>query len=203
MERVITYIDGFNLYFGLRAKYQKKYLWLNIEELSKALLRNNQSLVGVKYFTSRIIGNPLKVKRQQDYLDAISTLSIVRVFYGQYLINKHICPYCGHIENIPSEKMTDVNIATQMLNDAYKNNYDVAILISGDSDLSGTINEIRSSISGKKLVVAFPPDRTSFALKKVANGYFTIGRSLFSKSQFPNIVIGVNGYKLNRPISWK
>ena len=36
-ERVIVYIDGFNLYFGLRSKGWKKYYWLNLKEFSRSL----------------------------------------------------------------------------------------------------------------------------------------------------------------------
>ncbi len=29
MDRVIVYIDGFNLYFGLKSKGWRRYFWLN------------------------------------------------------------------------------------------------------------------------------------------------------------------------------
>lgn len=55
--RVISYIDGFNLYFGLRANDWRKYMWLDLTKLSEALLLNNQALQHTKYFTSRVRGN--------------------------------------------------------------------------------------------------------------------------------------------------
>ncbi len=54
MEKIIFYIDGFNLYFGLKTKGWKSFYWLNLEKLAQNLLLNNQSLIKVKYFTSRI-----------------------------------------------------------------------------------------------------------------------------------------------------
>jgi len=33
MDRVITYIDGFNLYFGLKSKDWQRYYWLNLQLL--------------------------------------------------------------------------------------------------------------------------------------------------------------------------
>jgi len=39
MQRVITYIDGFNLYFGLKDKGWKRYYWLNLVELSGKFLK--------------------------------------------------------------------------------------------------------------------------------------------------------------------
>jgi hypothetical protein len=43
-ERIICYIDGFNLYFGLREKGWKKYYWLDLKRLTEKLLKPRQSL---------------------------------------------------------------------------------------------------------------------------------------------------------------
>jgi len=203
MENVIVYIDGFNLYFGLRSKYDRKYIWLNIETLSKNLLKNDQNLINIKYFTSRITGNKQKTIRQNTYLEALETLSLVQIYYGHYLINEHTCPHCFHKEKIPTEKMTDVNIATHLLVDGFKNIYDVAILVSADSDLVGPVEQIRSLFPNKKIVIAFPPNRVSFELKRVANAYFHIGKKKFQQSQFPDMVISKEGYLLQRPNTWR
>ncbi len=203
MQNVITYIDGFNLYFGLKEKYDRKYLWLDLEKLSTSLLKPGQELKVVKYFTSHIHGNTAKIKRQNRYLEALGTLPIINTYYGQYLVNDHVCPACGNIEHIPSEKMTDVNIATHILVDAFENRFDVAILISGDSDLSGPISEIKRLFPSKRIIVAFPPSRVSFELKRVAHAWFMIGRSKIDQSQFPEFVTKPDGYRLKRPVSWK
>ncbi len=31
MERVKAYVDGFNLYHGLKARHGRKYLWLDLQ----------------------------------------------------------------------------------------------------------------------------------------------------------------------------
>jgi hypothetical protein len=54
MHRVITYVDGFNLYFGMKQQFQNKYLWLDVAALSQLLLSDNQILAATKYFTSRV-----------------------------------------------------------------------------------------------------------------------------------------------------
>ena len=51
-ERVIVYVDGFNLYYGLRAKGWRRYHWLDVRLLAQNLLRSSQSLAMVRYFTS-------------------------------------------------------------------------------------------------------------------------------------------------------
>lgn len=70
-ERVVVYIDGFNLYFGIIDAGFEKYKWLNLNLLSKNLLRPDQELSGIKYFTSRISNNPDKQKRQSTYIEAL------------------------------------------------------------------------------------------------------------------------------------
>ena len=185
IKQVITYIDGFNLYYGLKSKYGRKYIWLNVESLSTSLLKQGQILKKVRYFTAMIRHNPNKEKRQRTYISALKTLPNTEIYCGKYLTNQHICPNCGNIENIPSEKMTDVNIATYLLTDAFKNAFDIAIVISADSDLTGPIKMVRQLFPNKKVVVAFPPDRVSFDLKNTASAYFHIGRPKFAKNQFP------------------
>ena len=99
--------------------------------------------------------------------------------------------------------MTDVNIATHLLTDAFNNVFDTAIVISADSDLTGPIKMVRNLFVNKKIVVAFPPDRASFDMKNVASAYFHIGRQKFAKSQFSQIIKLSNGVKIQRPGSWK
>jgi len=52
--RVIAYIDGFNLYFGLKDSGYQRFYWLNIQAMIRNLLREHQQLLMTKYFTARI-----------------------------------------------------------------------------------------------------------------------------------------------------
>jgi len=198
----MVYVDGFNLYFGLKTKGWKKYYWLNIQKLAKSLLKKDQKLVYTKYFTSRVRQNEAKQKRQNKFIESLETLKDFSIYYGKYLINDHTCSNCGYKTTIPSEKMTDVNIAVEMLSDAYQDRYDIAIIISADSDLTGTIKSIRNLFPEKKVIAAFPPSRTSWELKQVVNAYFIIGEGKLRKSQFPKEVVKENGYIIKRPERW-
>lgn len=57
-ERVAAYIDGFNLYFGIRQN-GRRHLWLDLEGLVQSLLKPHQQLVAVRYFTARVRNLPL------------------------------------------------------------------------------------------------------------------------------------------------
>lgn len=203
LHRVITYIDGFNLYFGLRSAGWRSLLWLDLRKLSQELLIKNQQLIHTKYFTARVSSPADKVKRQNTYLEALEALPDTSLHFGKFLQSPRICPKCKYQDNVPSEKMTDVNIAVEMLSDAFEDRFDTAILISGDSDLRGPISKIRAMFPAKRVVCAFPPNRVSTELKKSANGFFVIGRAKIRRSQFPLDVVSKSGYTLTKPVEWK
>jgi len=204
-ERVAVYVDGFNLYFGMKESGWRRYYWLNVESLATNLLRPNQNLVKVKYFTSRVFSknkDQSKQKRQNKYLEALETLPNTELYFGHYLIKDVKCPSCSFIFQKPEEKMTDVNIASEMIIDSYLNKFDTAMLISGDSDLVRPIQIIKSLSDTNRIVVAFPPRRFSSDLKNNATAYFVIGRANLSRSQFPENIVDKKGYTISRPSEW-
>jgi uncharacterized LabA/DUF88 family protein len=201
-EKVIAYIDGFNLYFGIVEAGFEYCKWLNLKLLVQNLLKPNQELIEVKYFTSRVSNNPDKQKRQSLYIDALESIGI-KIIYGNYQDGNVKCLRCGHIWKSAKEKMTDVNIATAIIIDAYKNIYDVAMLISGDTDLIPPIREIHSIFKDKRVLIAFPPKRHNKVLAIAAKGSFVIGRKKLVESQLNEEVISLTGYKIIIPRSWK
>jgi uncharacterized LabA/DUF88 family protein len=169
--------------------------------LSENIIHDKQEIIEIKYFTSRVSNNPDKQKRQSDYLEALETVN-VKIYYGHYQRDKIECHVCGSVWLSYNEKMTDVNIATQMLIDAYKDKYDAAILISGDSDLVPPIKAIHEIFNNKRIIVAFPPKRNNNSVSLVAKGSFTIGRKKLAESQFEEEVEKRDGFKLKKPSTW-
>jgi uncharacterized LabA/DUF88 family protein len=202
-NRVIAYIDGFNLYFGLRSANWKRYYWLNMKALAKNLLKGDQALAFTKYFTSRVSYPVHKERRQSTYIEALETLSDFSIHYGHFQANPQTCRKCGHQDLVPSEKMTDVNIAVEMMSDAFQDQFDVALLISADSDLSAPIHAIKQLFPQKRVIVAFPPERHSAQLMKMAHGYLQIGRASLTRSMFPDRVQKANKFVLHRPAEWR
>ncbi|MCX6206285.1 MAG: NYN domain-containing protein [Bacteroidetes bacterium] len=201
-EKVIAYIDGFNLYFGMVESGFRHYKWLNVKKLVFSLLQPNQELVAVKYFTSRVNNDPDKQKRQSTYLDALESIDI-KIIYGNYQNGTVECKRCGNVWKSAKEKMTDVNIATSIIVDGFKDEYDIAMLISGDSDLTPPIKSIHSLFNNKRVFVAFPPKRHNSSMAIVAKGSMIIGRKKLQDAQFNDEVISKTGYKLTIPKEWK
>ena len=202
MERVNVYVDGFNLYFGMMEAGFSYCRWLNVKALAQNLLQNNQQLMEVKYFTTRVSNNPDKQKRQSTYLDALYNEGI-KIIYGQYQNNNLECHRCGHIWMAANEKMTDVNIATNILVDAYQDKYDMAMLVSGDSDLVPPIKAVHEHFPSKRVFVAFPPKRHNNTAAAVAKGSLTIGRKKLVESQLnSSIQKKSDSFTLNKPTDW-
>jgi uncharacterized LabA/DUF88 family protein len=202
LERVVAYIDGFNLYFGLKSKGWQRYYWLDLQKLTQNLLNPHQCLNSTKYFTARISGPPDKQKRQSTFIEALETLSDFQIFYGKYQKISRKCRRCQFEDEVPNEKMTDVNIAVELLADAFEDNYDTAILLSADSDLVPPITRIKTLFPSKKIVIAFPPDRYSKELSSLTQSCFTIGRAKLAKSLFPPEIRKADGFILRCPEQW-
>lgn len=201
-EKVIAYIDGFNLYFGMVEAGFDYCKWLNLKLLIQNLLKPYQELIEVKYFTSRVSNSPDKQKRQSLYIDALDSIG-VKIIYGNYQDGNVKCLRCGHIWKSAKEKMTDVNIATAIITDAYKDKYDMAMLISGDTDLIPPIKAVHEIFVNKRITIAFPPKRHNKVLAIIAKGTFVIGRKKLIDSQLQEIVISKTGYRIMIPESWK
>jgi len=214
-ERVIAYVDGFNLYYGLRDSGFRRFYWLNVQALAASLLRPTQRLVFTKYFTARLSGSSpagsveadrhfdAKRRRQSDFLEALRTLSDFEMFEGHFLGKTIQCQSCRASWRSHEEKMTDVQIATEMLTDAFTDKFDAALLLSADSDLVPPSLAIRQFFPDKRIVVAFPPRRSSVELKRAANGWLHVGIDKLRRSQFPDAVRKPDGFVLRRPASWR
>lgn len=214
-ERIACYVDGFNLYFGLRSAGMRRFYWLDIAELAKSLLRPGQVLAVCRYFTSRISAPGIadqtaaavslreKRERQARFLDALATHGGLDIQFGQYLDKRGYCRSCGATWPSYEEKMTDVNIATAMLTDAFLDRFDMALVVSADSDLTGPVRAVRALFPAKRVIIAFPPQRNSVTLRQNASGFIHIEASHLSRSQLPDAVTKPDGYVLRRPDKWK
>lgn len=203
--RVAVYVDGLNLYYGLKSRGWRRYYWLDLRRLAENLLRPSQRLTAVRYFTARFepqADDPDQHIRQDTYLEALETLPDLTIQYGYHLPKTGTCRRCGATWETFEEKMTDVNIAMALLGDAQSGAFDIAMVISADSDLAGPVNAILRGYPRKRVLVAFPPNRNSELLRQRATAAFTIGRKVISDSQLPPRVVKSNGYVINKPSYW-
>ena len=81
------YVDGFNLFYGMRAKGWRRHYWLDLRSFAENLLRPHHRFQLVRYFTARVfadIDDPGKETRQKTYLEALDTLPHLSIHYGYF-----------------------------------------------------------------------------------------------------------------------
>lgn len=210
-ERIIAYIDGFNLYRGMRAAKMQHLFWLDLNKLIRRISPKDSHVVGVKYFTARILNLKDKTdpqhaegeasrKRQTEYIDALKSTGI-QVFEGKYKRRKVRCHSCDSEWIKPEEKATDVQIATQLLSDAFRGNFDSALVVTGDADVVPALRVVVAELE-LPVIVAFPPKRILAELKETATSVLHLNAHDIGKCQLPES-FDHDGHTFSRPENWK
>jgi uncharacterized LabA/DUF88 family protein len=205
MVKTIVYVDGFNLYYGCLKN--TPYKWVNLKTLAASLLKPENDIVGVKYFTAHVKARPKDPQqpiRQQTYLRALKTLPETTVVLGHFLSKKERMVRAdgqGTVEVIRTdEKGSDVNLATHLLMDAFWNRFDLAVLITNDSDLVEPVRQVRAAFK-KKVGILNPQSIQSVQLKKEATFFYQIQPGHLKGSQFPPTLTDQYG-TITKPASW-
>jgi uncharacterized LabA/DUF88 family protein len=145
--RTNVYVDGFNLYGCLRRTAWK---WLDLAARCRNMLQPHHVIGRIRYFTAPTKStpkNPDQHIRQQAYFRALKTLPGLTVHLGSFQSNTCMRPLAagGALVKVidTKEKGSDVNLASYLLLDGFKQEYDAAVVISNDSDLAEPIKLVR------------------------------------------------------------
>lgn len=165
----------------------------------------------IKYFTALVSArpnDPTQPQRQQLYLRALGTLPSVSVHLGHFLVHEVMMPlvvapgqpqqYAKVIKT--EEKGSDVNLATHLLHDAHMNRFDIAVVVSNDSDLLEPIKIVRNAL-GKKVGVLNPQKNPSRAILPHIDFIKQIRTGALQASQFPNQLTDKHGI-FSKPATW-
>ncbi|MBM2829447.1 MAG: hypothetical protein HW411_237 [Gammaproteobacteria bacterium] len=176
--RTIVYIDGFNFYYG--AVRGTPWKWLDPVTLSRKILGSQNKLVKMKYFTARVQSSPNDPGvniRQDTYLRALQAHSpLIELHFGHFLRHRISMEHCNppppSVEVWKNEeKGSDVNLALHLLNDAWLDTYDCAMIVSNDSDLAESLRLVKNQ--HKKLIGLVTPGapqrKTSRQLRQYAD----------------------------------
>ena len=210
-----VYINGLNLYYG--ALRGTPYKWLNLLEMAHRLLPGRDSYL-IRYFTARTISFPHDEQapaRQDIYLRALSTIPEIVVHHGRFVSRPAYAPRYPLVYSDPlqppelvrilrnEEKRSDVNLATMLLADCFDNQFDEAVVVTNDSDLTLPIEHVISRF--KKSVGVINPhrnSRVSIELIQAATWHYRqINRSILAASQFPASMRDARG-PFHKPASW-
>ena len=168
-ERVMIFIDGSNLYHSLKGYFKKTDI--NIGKFCQKIL-DRRRLIRIYYYNA-IVGRreePERFQRQQAFFNSIAAIPYCELRLGRLV-------YANWPSAPPYEKGVDIQLTTDLLTHSFKNNYDVAILVAGDTDYVGAVQAVKDN--GKNVEVAlFGKERTSRPLRDVTDKVITIDRSL-------------------------
>ena len=173
--RTNVYVDGFNLYYGVAKN--TPYRWLDLGRLCQLLLPKNE-IRRIRYFTALVEArpdDPTKQQRQLTFIRALQTIPNLTVHYGTFLSRPARMALTNPLPGGPrtvevletKEKGSDVNLATHLIFDGFAAEYEIAAVISNDSDLVEPIRMVRERL-GLGVGVINPHKNTSYALVKVA-----------------------------------
>ena len=210
-----VYVDGFNLYYG--ALKNTPYKWLDLVETCRRLLPDRQ-INRIRYFTAPVVplAHDQQVRdRQSSYIRALRTIPNLTIHYGRFSSNPFRAPIYPLVYPSPTgppqtvqiqkteEKRSDVNLATLLLIDCFDNEFDEAVVISNDSDLTLPIQYVGNRFE-KQVGVINPHHRSrvSSELRQAATWtYRQINRSVLENSQFPPVMADSNG-EFRKPAAW-
>jgi uncharacterized LabA/DUF88 family protein len=194
--RTSIYVDGFNLYHG--ALKGTPHKWLDLKKMCSMMLAPHNTITCVKYFTANVSptpNDPLKPINQQLYIRALMEtnpeLEVIRGQFTSHVVKRKLSPPLGAVKyaNVieRTEKGSDVNLAAHLLNDAWRDAYDCAIVVSGDSDLAESIRLVRE-YHDKKVVGVYSTSKRSMSKKLTDAATFvrSITTSVLVASQLPN-----------------
>lgn len=202
------YVDAFNLYYG--AVKGTPYKWLDLRSLAEKLVPNHP-VKRIRYFTARVdsrAGDPQVGQRQQVFLRALETIPGLTIHYGRFLSKPVRMPLVPLPTSGPrtvevmktEEKGSDVNLATYLLLDAFDQDFELAVVISNDSDLVEPITVVRQRF-GLTVGVVNPQRNTSHALQQVASFYRPLRKGVLASSQFPDQLTDATG-TITKPVGW-
>ncbi len=205
--RTFVYVDGFNLYYG--ALRNTAYRWLDLGALCRMLLPRHD-IVRINYYTARVRNRPEDPRvssRQAVFLRALETIPGLEIHYGHFL--EHIVPMRsvdnagnpGRVVKVikTEEKGSDVNLASHLLFDGFRDEYEAAVLVTNDSDLAEPVRLAKTL--GKTVGILNPHDKPSRTLLPLADFYKPIRSGVLAACQFPPELKDAKG-TIRKPPEW-
>ncbi|MBB4651638.1 uncharacterized LabA/DUF88 family protein [Aminobacter niigataensis] len=156
--RVACFVDGFNLYHAVAELGQSHLKWFDLRKLVETFLDPaKHELRSVFYFSAFATWLPGPYSRHQQYVEALKATGVTPIM-GHFKAKNRKCKSCGAVWISHEEKETDVNIALWLVNEAYKDNFDEAFVLSRDSDLTPAIKMLLAEFPSKAIKVISPPN---------------------------------------------
>lgn len=221
--RVVCFIDGFNVYHSLndRKGLRHRFKWLDLHALASQFLEPGDTLEQVLYFTAYSWDLERK-KRHTIYIEALSKRGVRPVIGSFKRVRRHFVKdkmkiaECSLFKPLHwllpkylqywtfEEKETDVNLSVFILDYAYRDMFDKAFVITGDTDIKPAIDLVKNRFPQKIVQFIFPIGRKNKDLEIIAGlpGKLITTEHL-KDCQFPETVQINSERAVTRPNEWK
>lgn len=209
MDRVNFYIDGFNIYHAIDRLNNNKLKWINYYDLCKSLLKNNESINKVYYFSAYAFWKPYSQNKHYILVQALKHFD-VEVVLGNFKKKTQSLNIPDNNGNIikynyeyHEEKESDVNIAIHLVRDACNKSCDKAILLSGDSDLVPAIRMAKQENQNLKIGIVVPAYVQASSLKDASDFSVKLSKINISSMLLPQSIVLKNGNTITCPKDWQ
>lgn len=194
------YVDGFNLYHAINDLNQPYLKWVNLWRLAELVAKGHARTIEKVVFCSAFFpGDHGKRVRHEHYI-AAQTLAGVETLLGHTTKEPMSCDGCARRWDAPREKETDINVALAVFDDAYQNAFDVAFLVTADTDQAATLRKMRLRFPEKKMITVAPPGREpSKHLRDLSQATIRLTSDHLDQCVFPPIVMRDGMRSVQRP----
>ncbi len=202
--RIFAYIDGFNLYYGIR-RWQKSK-WLDVRALCERLFPDDD-VEHIRYFTASVKaqGDPGAPLRQEVYLRALASTRGLTIHRSTFLVRTRWLPLdMPDRWRVPvivtEEKGSDVSLGAHMVRDAFVDGPELVVAFTNDSDLRDPIAMLQVPPLSLPVWVVNPHPRKAAALEPTV--HLDLKKTDVLACQLPDQLRAPNGTTLTRPQSW-
>lgn len=191
MPRTIVYIDGFNLYY--------------------------RALKGTAHISGRV--DPEAPRRQHAYLRALATIPKVAIHYGNFLVTQK---WAGLVQppdfrpplTLPAgdppqvayvwkteETGSDVNLGVHLVRDAFRSSFDLAAVLTNDTDLMEPIRIVTQEL-GIPVTLLSPSARPAASLANVVTNVRHV-QPYIGPCQLPDPILVPGKKPIRKPREWR
>lgn len=145
MKQAVFLVDGYNFYHSIvelvKKDPSKNYLkWVDLRKLFTQFISDDEEIADIYYYTAKPTHTRPDVQDRYEQLTKAYRMFLrIKVVYGKFKKKEKECKNC-HVKWVQhEEKESDVNLAVQIVKNAYEKVYDTTYVVTQDSDLAPAV----------------------------------------------------------------
>ena len=194
MKKAACYIDGLNLYHRIRNNPGAN---INLASLARSLGQPDTEVLKICYFAAYAKWRRRDFRKHQAHV-ARPEASGVKCILSPFSSRNRDCTHCGRRQSIYEEKQTDVRMSLQILQDAEDDVFDVAFILSGDSDIVPAVQAVKNRHPNRKVLVVLPKGqaRKAYDMTQTCDATVNLFRARIEEHLFQVLSSQVKGFMI-------